>query len=133
MTNTIRPAKSPMHTLAIVTRRLADPLAGSRWFPLWGVLRHVGRTSGRDYATPVVAIATDDGFLIPLPFGERTQWAKNLFAGRSGGMRHRGREHRVADPELVTRDSIEGRLPWFPRIGSRLLGLDQYVKVRRAD
>ena len=122
-----------MHRLAIATRRLADPLAGSRWFPLWGVLRHVGRTSGTAYATPVVAIATRDGFLVPMPFGDQTQWAKNLQASATGGMRHRGREHRIADPELVTLDAVGAELPAFARIGSRLFGLDHYVRVRRLD
>jgi hypothetical protein len=30
-------------------------------------VHHVGRTSGRSYSTPVVAVAIDDGFVIALP------------------------------------------------------------------
>ena len=40
-------------------------LAGRRyWFA--GVIRHIGRRSGREYATPVWAVPTAGGFLISL-------------------------------------------------------------------
>jgi hypothetical protein len=58
-------------------------LAGSRHF-FAGVIRHTGRRSGREYATPVWALPTSDGFLISLPFGEGVNWLKNvLAAGRA--------------------------------------------------
>ncbi len=121
----------PIHRLVVATRRLANPLAGSRWFPLWAVIRHTGRTSGTAYATPVVALATRDGFLIPLPFGDRTQWARNLFAAGGGTLRHRGREVPIGDPQIVEATSVSDDLPWFARAASRRLGLRQYVQVRR--
>jgi hypothetical protein len=34
------------------------------------VLRHKGRRSGREYATPVTADPTEDGFVIPLASGK---------------------------------------------------------------
>ena len=42
------------------------PLAGHRAFPLWAVLRHRGRRSGRDYAVPVGVRATTDAYFIAL-------------------------------------------------------------------
>jgi hypothetical protein len=121
----------PIHRLAVATRRLANPLAGSRWFPLWAVLRHTGRTSRTAYATPIVAFATRDGYLIPLPFGDRTQWARNLFAASGGTLRHRGREVPIGAPEIVEVADVAVSLPWFARAASRRLGLRQYVRVRR--
>ena len=47
--------------------RLTRPLAGRRFFPLWAVIRHRGRTSGREYAVPVGVRATADGYFIALP------------------------------------------------------------------
>src|SRR6185436_7904690 len=83
-------------------RRLAGPIApvarlvaGRRWFPFYAILRHTGRTSGTAYATPVVALRTPDGFMIPLPFGDATQWAKNLAAADGGGLRFGGLEYRI--------------------------------------
>ena len=52
--------------LARATKRLPLKSAGrSRAYA--SVVRHVGRTSGREYETPVRAVATADGFVIALP------------------------------------------------------------------
>jgi len=48
------------------------------------VIRHVGRTSGRPYETPVQAVATDDGFVIALPYGPNTDWLKNVLVSVGG-------------------------------------------------
>ena len=129
-------AGPPRHSGPI--RRLARPfgpiarrLAGRRWFPLWAILRHVGRSSGTAYATPVVAIATPDGFIIPLPFGDATQWAKNLFAAGGGSLRFAGREYQIAEPRIAERDVAAAHLPRVIRSLAGRLGLRQFVLVRR--
>ena len=108
MTNKSIPRTEPSGTGADLLRRiavvfgpLARPLAGRRWFRLWGVLHHVGRTSGRPYATPIVARRVTDGFVIPLPFGERTQWLRNLQAAGAGTIRWDGRDYGFVDPRVV--------------------------------
>jgi hypothetical protein len=57
----------------VVNKRYGNPammkLAGRRYF-FAGIIRHTGRRSGREYATPVWALPTSEGFLISLPFGE---------------------------------------------------------------
>lgn len=111
---------------------LALPLAGKRWLPLYGILRHTGRTSGKAYSTPVVAIRTPDGFLIPLPFGDATQWARNLFAAGGGSLRSAGRDYRIVEPRIIDRED-ERDLPALVRFLSRRLGLRQFVRVRRIE
>jgi deazaflavin-dependent oxidoreductase (nitroreductase family) len=128
-----RPSGGVIHTFTVATQRLARPLAGTRWFPMWGVLDHVGRTSGRAYSTPVVALEHGDGYLIPLPFGEGTHWVRNLLAAGGGTLRHRGADHRIADPVIVDLESIADDLPAFARFASRRLGLRHYVLVRGVD
>ena len=110
---------------------IAKPIAGTRWFPLWAILRHTGRTSGTAYATPLVALHTPDGFIIPLPFGDATQWAKNLFAAGGGSIRSGGKEHRIVEPRIVDRDVAAAYLPLPLRFVAGRLGLRQYVMVRR--
>ncbi len=60
----------PIRWLTRVVEPIASPLAGTRWFPLWAILGHTGRTSGKAYSTPIVALRTGEGFIIPLPFGD---------------------------------------------------------------
>jgi deazaflavin-dependent oxidoreductase (nitroreductase family) len=122
----------PIRRLARAVAPLASPLAGSRWFPIWAVLRHTGRTSGTRYSTPIVALPTPDGFVIPLPFGDATQWAKNLFAAGGGSIRVAGREHRIVEPEIVDQAVGGAHLPAPLRFMARRLGIRQYVLVRKS-
>lgn len=128
-----RPHRSgPIRRLVRPFGPIAMPLAGTRWFPLWAILRHTGRTSGKAYATPIVARATPDGFIIPLPFGDATQWAKNLFAAGGGSIRFAGREHQIVEPRIVDREVAAAHLPPLLRFLSGRLGLRQWVLVQRA-
>jgi deazaflavin-dependent oxidoreductase (nitroreductase family) len=99
-------------TLARVTAPLARPLAGRRIFPLWGVIHHVGRSSGRAYALPVVVRELDGTLVVPLPWGERTQWVRNVLAAGGALVRWRGRDVQVTAPRTVP---IESVLPAFSR------------------
>ena len=126
-----RPRRSlPIRWLARAVEPVASHMAGNRWFPLWAILRHTGRTSGRVYATPVVGLRTPDGFMIPLPFGDQTQWAKNLFAAGGGSLRFAGREYRVAEPQVIDHEAAKAHLSRVLAFVTARLGLRQYVLVR---
>jgi deazaflavin-dependent oxidoreductase (nitroreductase family) len=120
----------PIRRLARPLGPLARPMAGKGWFPLYAVLNHTGRTSGRVYATPVVALRTPDGFIIPLPFGDATQWARNLFAAGGGSLTWSGRDYRIAEPNVIDRADAGADLPRVVRFLSARLGLRQFVLVR---
>ena len=127
-----RPRRSgPFRAAARSFGPIANRFAGRRGFPLWVILRHTGRTSGAAYATTVVALHTPDGFIIPLPFGDATQWAKNLFAAGGGSIRSGGVEHRIVEPQIVDRHVAAAYLPLPLRFVAGRLGLRQYVMVRR--
>ena len=65
------------------------------------VVRHTGRRSGRDYQTPVTAARHDDQFLIALPYGERTDWLKNVLGKGSAVIVVNGHAYEVDQPEVV--------------------------------
>jgi deazaflavin-dependent oxidoreductase (nitroreductase family) len=85
--------------------RFAVHLAGRRWFPLWAVLRHRGRRSGTEYSVPVAVLATDDAFLIALPWGRGTDWVRNTVAAQGCTVRWKGRLFACTGPEFVGRDA----------------------------
>lgn len=66
-----------------------------------GIVRHVGRRSGRAYETPVVPLPTDDGFVILLPYGDRPDWVRNVLAAGGATIVHEGEEFAVIEPELL--------------------------------
>ena len=67
----------------------------------YAVLRHTGRVSGAERATPLGAVPIDGGFEIVLPYGPDTDWLKNLRAAGSAVLEHEGVAYRVHDPEVV--------------------------------
>jgi deazaflavin-dependent oxidoreductase (nitroreductase family) len=123
-----------MHWFTTHTMWLARPLAGRRWFPLWGVVNAIGRRSGRPYATPVVVIPTDDGFVIPLPFGDETAWARNVMAAGGARIRWNGRDHEVVAPSVIDLSVPGADAPFnrFERAAMRPLGIRAALRVVRA-
>jgi deazaflavin-dependent oxidoreductase (nitroreductase family) len=89
-----------LRSLTRVTRPLALRSAGKRGSNT-SVIRHVGRRSGRTYETPVVAVQHGDGFLIALPYGDRTDWLKNILAEGSATVISDGRSYDVDRPEVI--------------------------------
>ncbi|WP_369370850.1 nitroreductase family deazaflavin-dependent oxidoreductase [Promicromonospora sp. Populi] len=64
------------------------------------VIRHVGRTSGKSYATPIGVYPMDDNFLVYLPYGRDVDWLRNIRAAGSAELKVDGRTYLVT-PELV--------------------------------
>jgi deazaflavin-dependent oxidoreductase (nitroreductase family) len=65
------------------------------------IVRHVGRRSGRQYETPVIAARHDDSFLIALPYGKRTDWLKNVVDKGSATIVTNGQTYVVDRPEVI--------------------------------
>jgi deazaflavin-dependent oxidoreductase (nitroreductase family) len=97
------------------------------------VIRHVGRATGRPYETPVGAFATDDGFVIALPYGSDTDWLKNVLASGSTTIVHEGNTYRVDQPELVPTAVAAPHLPPEEQRTLRRFAVDQCLRVRRAE
>ena len=98
---------------------LALALSGRRWFPLWAVMHHRGRKSGTEYAIPVAVIptVTEDIFLIGLPWGPKTNWARNVLAAGGATVTWKGRDHRTTDPRLIEPEEAATLVkPLFKRI-----------------
>ena len=109
----------PLRSIARITAPLAVPLAGRRLIPFWAIVEHRGRSSGRIYRTPVAVARTADGFMIPIPFGDGTQWVKNVLAAGGCRLRRVGREIDLVEPVEV--NGAEG-LAAFNRVERGLMG-----------
>jgi deazaflavin-dependent oxidoreductase (nitroreductase family) len=115
--------------IARLTTPAMLPLAGKRWNPIFAVVEHVGRKSGRRYAAPIAARRIDGGFVISLAFGAHVDWYRNLVAAGGGTIRWRGHAHPVAAPERI--EVAAGLAPFHlvQRLLLRIAGVDGYVKV----
>ncbi len=94
------------------------------------VIRHVGRTTGRSYETPVVPFATDDGFVIALPYGSDTDWLKNVTASGSATIVDEGNTYRVDQPELVPTALAAPYMPAKEQRSLRRFDIAQCLRMR---
>jgi len=120
------------------TSKLLNPLvgalAGRRFVPLIARVHHVGRRSGKPYVTPTGAHVTGDTVVIPLSFGNVSDWARNVRAAdgcvvQLGGKRYRATQPRfvdAADAKPVVKQSFSA----MNRLAFRAFGIRQYLFLR---
>jgi deazaflavin-dependent oxidoreductase (nitroreductase family) len=126
-----------MGPLAKVLNPVMLKLAGRRHVVMAAQICHVGRRSGRPYVTPAGARLTGDTFVIPLTFGNSSDWSRNVRAAGGCEIRLDGTEYRAVQPELADRDQARPvlRAAFGPveRVMFRMLGIRQYLLLRRTD
>lgn len=123
-----------MRPMTRVLNPLMRKLAGRRHVRMAAELRHVGRTSGRAYVTSVGAQVSGDVAVIPLTFGNQSDWSKNVRAAGGCSIRVSGQDYEATEPQFVDRADAGPLLrPVFGpvmRAGFRLLGIKQYLRLR---
>ena len=114
---------------ARATAGLMRPLAGRRWNPIFSVVHHTGRLSGRSFETPVAARRVDGGFVLALAFGSGANWYRNLVAAGGGVIRWRGVDHPVGAPEPIGVDEALAAFLPIQRAGLLAADIDGYIRV----
>lgn len=114
-----------------VTNPAMMALAGRRhWYA--AVIRHTGRSSGKQYSTPVVALKVSDGIVVPLPYGSGVDWLRNVLAAGSATITAKGRTYSVAQPQVVDAATAEPQLPARWRWILHAANVGSYVKFSLA-
>lgn len=75
------------------------------------IVHHVGRRSGKPYATPVIAHQSRQDVIIPLPYGTDVDWLRNLLVAEQAVVDLKGRSLTVNEPAVVDIDDVIGLLP----------------------
>ncbi|MGZ6777556.1 MAG: nitroreductase family deazaflavin-dependent oxidoreductase [Mycobacterium sp.] len=96
------------------------------------VVRHVGRSSGSTYETPVDAIATDDGFLIALPYGTEADWVRNVLAAGAATIVSQGESIGVDSPIIAATADVAEQLPPRTLRTLRLFGVTECLHLQRS-
>jgi len=136
MSATPRPARpslvaSATRTIARMTTPLSRPLAGRRLFPLWAVVRHRGRRTGRPYAVPVAIRVSSGSFIIPLPYGSETQWLRNVVAANGCSIRWRGADHIATAPRVIGIEDAAGAFHPIQHAILRAAGIRAFLRLER--
>ncbi|GAA4822396.1 nitroreductase family deazaflavin-dependent oxidoreductase [Tomitella cavernea] len=109
------PPATPVVTprwLPRVNRRFTNRIQGAwaPYLPPWAMVLHVGRSSGRAYETPVLALRHKGSVSVALPYGAQADWVRNVVAAQGCRMRRRGKIVELTNPRIVT-DGSSGDLP----------------------
>jgi deazaflavin-dependent oxidoreductase (nitroreductase family) len=110
--------------------------AGRPGFQGAAQIHHVGRHSGRPYVTPVGARLAGELFVIPLTFGNQSDWVRNVRAAGGCTIRLDGNDYRAVRPEFAgtaqARDLVRSVYGPGMRAAFRMLGIRQFMLLRRA-
>lgn len=122
-------------TVRILNKHVLNPamlrLAGRKhWYA--SVVRHTGRKSGKHYATPVVAEKVDGGLLLPLPYGTRVDWLRNVVAAGRASVTTRGETYEVTGPEIIDMSEASLQLPARRSRVFERFGVKKFVKLSMA-
>ena len=115
--------------------RLFNPvvllLAGTRLLPLYGVLQHRGRRSGKAFRTPVVVRRIEDGFIVPMPWGEGTDWYRNVRAAGECVIRWKGRDYPLAQPEVLDATAAQAAFSASQRAALVRFGINHVLRLHQ--
>jgi deazaflavin-dependent oxidoreductase (nitroreductase family) len=116
--------------------RFVNPLvlliAGRRWMPVVGILRHRGRRSGRIYTTPIGMRRLGDSFVIPRTFSDNAAWYLNIRAAGGATAKYLGRTYQLVEPEVVDYATAKPAFPRYELLQFRLIGINEYLRLRIA-
>jgi len=121
--------------IRVLNKRVLNPammkFAGRKhWYA--AVIRHRGRRSDKEYATPVVAVpVAGDALIIPLPYGEGVDWLKNLLAAGRATIEVKGETYDIVEPEVKDAAAALTLLDKRHQRTWRRFGIKRYLRVKR--
>ena len=112
-----------------VTNRLLRVFAHLSLGP-FAFVRHVGRSSGKQYETVIWVWPLKEGFVIALTYGPKVDWYRNMLAAGGGTVLWHKRVYVVDKPEPI---DLETALPAFPTLFRsifRRAGMQDFVWMK---
>ncbi len=126
--------ESFLHRVSLFNKRWTNRLAmsalrGGQPHSPYAVIHHIGRRSGHAYTTPVITARTPEGFIIPLAYGQKVDWYRNICATGGCTIEWQGRSYRVGAPAPI---AAAQAIPAFPRLWGlelRLYGITHFLQL----
>ena len=98
-------------------------------FSFCSLVYHVGRLSGKEYATPVKAVIKNDHIYIPLTYGPDTDWCLNVQAAGLCRVKIEGKVYLASNPELVDATGAAAAFPNNFRARNERIKLNQFLRL----
>jgi hypothetical protein len=117
-----------------LNRRVLNPVALQLAVNLLGLLasiKHIGRRSGQEHVTPVLAVPFGDSFVVPLAYGKSVDWFRNVMAAGGCKLVWKKREYLLEKPEVITLAQTKRAYPWPIRWIFCAGGVNHHVLLHR--
>lgn len=121
-----------LDTVRVFNKHVLNPammLVAGRKYRYASVIEHMGRRTGKRYATPVVAERVTDGFIIPLPYGTHTDWLRNVLAAGHATIRVHGETSEAVDPQIIDPATAAGQLAPRQKRAFDRFNVKHYLKM----
>ena len=116
-----------------VLNPLVSKMAGRKHVGWAAQVHHRGRLTGRAYTTTAGARVSDGAIWIPLTFGTRSDWCRNVLAAGECGVRWKGLDYTGSDPVVFDRPtamSIAKTLFKLPERGAmHAMGIKHFIRL----
>ncbi len=109
-----------------VFNRFSRLFAG--WMPLFGMVEHVGRKSGKTYRTPMNVFRDGDDWIFALTYSSDVQWVKNVLAAGRCTLINRRRRIELVNPRLSV-DPQRRLMPFPVRQFLGLLRVSEFLRM----
>lgn len=127
-------ARVVLRPVARTINPLMRRVAGRRYVSFVSIVYHLGRSSGREYATPTEGRVFGDRVVIPLAFGTGSDWCRNIRAAGRGRIRWRGKKYEINSPEVFTygpvRRLVRDVFPAWERVTFRIMGFSEFLVLQ---
>lgn len=93
------------------------------------VITHVGRSSGKTYATPLDAHPVDGGYIFVLMYGSDSDWAQNILAAGTARLKVGADEYELDSPRLIDEETAMQQLPATTKAPPDFLKVTEYLQM----
>jgi len=110
-------------------KQVGNPVASRVSGTRLTLVHHTGRTSGRDYVTPVWGERSGGWFFIQLPYGTDVDWCRNILAAGGCVLECGGVRYDARFPMIVGADEALPLLTPSLRRMHRITGVGWYLRL----
>ncbi len=110
-----------------VNKRIFNPIALKN--DKWAIVHHTGRSSGREYRTPVEAHPVAGGYVFILVYGPESDWVQNIFSSGSCTLEIGDDKVGLRAPRLITPDTAWNVLPDKTKRPASFLRVNDFLRM----
>jgi len=97
------------------------------------LLTHVGRRSKKTYQTPLGAQPYGDGFVVSLPYGDQTDWCRNVMTAGTCKLALRGQTYELERPEGISGSQVFQTMPVLQRLVLKGGGIHEFLWLHKTE